>query len=51
VVLGLVIDRDLFLEEVSVDGTIEYVPDNVVVTACLRVSMPILQLFHQGLVL
>jgi hypothetical protein len=28
--LGPVIDHNLFLEEVLVDGTIKYVPDNVV---------------------
>lgn len=49
--LGPVIDHDLFLEEVSVDGTIEYVLDNIVVVACLGVPVSILQLFCQGLVL
>jgi hypothetical protein len=49
--LGLVIDHDLFLKEVLVDGTIKYVLDNIIVTAYLGVPVLILQLFCQGFVL
>ena len=51
VVLGLVINHDLFLKEVLVNGAIKYVLDNVVVVTCLGVSVSILQLFYQSLVL
>jgi len=49
--LCLATDHNLFLEESSINGAIEDIPDNIVIMAGVGMGVSVLQLLRKGLVL